>query len=415
MGEQIPTYSIAERDRRWALARDLMDAEGVQALVAYGEHESTGPAQFAPDVYFTNERPGSIVIFAKDADPISLVWSPMHVEDHIEARRRGEACWTEPKNMRVAKHAAGVVQVLREFGLEKAAVGVLGLEPYPPFHFNPIMPYGLWSEVLRELPDATFKPVQLAFSMRTIRLSEEELAVVRHAAGIGEAMANAMAEVARPGVTEAEVYAAGMTESFRLGSVAPGMLLQSGKGYACWGPPAWQYRPQAPRIIEDGDIIQAEVFTSFGMRETQHQVAIQVGAASAETERAAAIARASYEAGLATLRPGNSFGQLVDAMLAPLTAAGGWNVHPMVHTLNPYGPVCGFGGGLTNLPEAEDYGQLFTVPTVGGQLPLLPGMTFAFEPNCVLDGHLVNLGGTVVVGDHGAIELNDVTTRLIRV
>jgi hypothetical protein len=33
---EVPRYSLAERDRRWALARQITAAENVQALIAYG-------------------------------------------------------------------------------------------------------------------------------------------------------------------------------------------------------------------------------------------------------------------------------------------------------------------------------------------------------------------------------------------
>jgi Xaa-Pro aminopeptidase len=410
----IPTYSLAERDRRWALAREIMEAEGVQALIAYGEHECADLAPFAPDVYFTNDRPGAIVVFCRDADPIELTWSTLPVADHIQASRRGEELWIPPERIRVAKHAAGVVEVLREHRLESGTVGVLGLDPYPPFHINPIMPHGLWSQVLAELPGVEFKPVGLSYLFATICQSEEELAVVRHSAATGDAMAEAMLEAARPGVSEADVYAAGMAAAFRRGLAAPDMLLSSGPGFVSWGPPAWSYRPQAPRVIEDGDVIMAEVFCRFGMKETQHQVAIAVGDVHPDIELGAKVARASYEAGLAAARPGNTFGDLVQAMQAPLEEAGGWNVHPLVHTLNPMGPVCGFGAGLRRLPEAARYGRLFEVPTMGGELPLAPGMTFAFEPNAVIGDRLANLGGTVVIGEDEPIELNPFTAQLLR-
>jgi hypothetical protein len=35
----VLTYSLAERDRRWALARELMADEEVEALVCYGEDD----------------------------------------------------------------------------------------------------------------------------------------------------------------------------------------------------------------------------------------------------------------------------------------------------------------------------------------------------------------------------------------
>ncbi|MDL4817329.1 M24 family metallopeptidase [Actinomadura opuntiae] len=415
----IPTYSLAERDRRWTLARNLMDAQGLDALIAYGEHECADLAPFAPDAYFSNDRPGSFVIFCRDADPVQLVWSNMSIQDNIEARKRGDELWIEPRNIRAGsviqpgKNAAGIVEVLREHKLEHSAVGVLGLDIYPPFHLNPVIPYLLWREVLSELPDVTFKPVGAEFMLATICLSDEELAVLRYSAAAGDAMAEAMLETAGTGVSEAELYAAGMAAGFRLGCAAPDMLLWSGPGFIAWGPPAWSYRPQEPRRLDDGDVVLAEVFCRFGMKETQHQVAIAVGDPHPDIEAAAAIARSAYEAGLKVARPGNTFGELAEAMMAPLQAAGSWNIHPLVHTLNPYGPVCGFGPGLRQVPEAREYGRLFDLPTIGGELPLTPGMSFSFEPNAVVGGKAVNLGGTVVIGEDDPIELNPLTAHLL--
>ncbi|MCP2341533.1 M24 family metallopeptidase [Actinomadura rupiterrae] len=416
----IPTYSLAERDRRWALARRLMDEQGVDALVAYGEHECADLAPFAPDAYFSNDRPGSFVVFCRDADPVQLVWSNMSIQDHIEAGRRGDELWIEPRNIRAGsviqpgKNAAGIVEVLREHGLENASVGVLGLDIYPPFHLNPPIPYLLWREVVDSLPGVTFKQMGPAFLAATIRLSEEELAVVRYSAAAGDAMAEAMLEAAAPGVTEAELFAAGMSAAFRRGCAAPDMLLWSGTGFVAWGPPAWSYRPQAPRRLQSGDVVLAEGFCRFGMKETQHQIAIAIGEPHPDIKAAAELAAACYEEGLKVARPGNTFGDLAEAMLAPLKEAGSWNIHPMVHTLNPYGPVCGFGSGLTEVPEASDYGRLFVLPTIGGEMPLQPGMTFSFEPNAVINGKAVNLGGTVIIGDRGPLELNPFTSRLLR-
>ena len=109
----VPTYSLAERDRRWALARELMAAEEVEALVCYGEHE------------------------------------------YVEA----------------APFAAGIAEVLREHHLEHAAVGVLGLDIVALWHLNPITPYMLSRKVLDELPGVTFKPVGRRFMLATICLS----------------------------------------------------------------------------------------------------------------------------------------------------------------------------------------------------------------------------------------------------
>jgi Xaa-Pro aminopeptidase len=419
----VPGYSLAERDRRWTLARELMAAEEVEALVCYGEHECVEVAPFAPDAYFSNDRPGTIVIFCQNADPVQLHWSNQSIATHLEAAGRGTPMWIAPENIRAGsvfqpgRNAAGVVEVLREHHLEHAAVGVLGLDIVPPWHLNPIMPHALWREVLDQLPGVTFKPVGQSFMFATICLSEEEQAALQYSAAVGEEMARAMTEATAPGVSEAEVYAAGMAAAFRRGCQAPNMLLWSGPGFVAWGPPTWGYRPEPPRTLTEGDVLLAEVFNRFGMKETQHQVAITIGEVHPDIETAAVIARASYQAGLKAARVGNTFGDLVQAMLAPVKDAGSWHIHPLVHALNPFGPVCGFGGpgGLDQLPGARRYGRLFELPTVGAELPLAPGMSWSFEPSAVVGGRAVNLGGTVIIGEDDPIELSPLTAQLLRV
>ena len=230
------------------------------------------------------------------------------------------------------------------------------------------------------LPKAEFVPVYKAFFRRASVKSEEELGLVRYAAAIGEAMSETLRATARPGVSEAELVAAVTATCFAMGGYTAEVLLGTGPEYGL-GPPAWQYRSQAPRILREGDIVLSEIFALYGLMETQHQAAVAVGDVHPDILRAADVARASYEAGVAALRAGNTFGDLVDAMEAPLLASGGWHVHPLVHSINPYGPV-GFGTapGIESLPEAARYPQLRPLPTVGRELPLQPGMCFAFEP-----------------------------------
>jgi len=404
----VPAYSLAERDRRWAIGRAVMDDADVDALIVYGEHELAGPMPFAPDAWFTNDRPGTIVLVTREEEPFSLVWGPGHVLDHIEATRRGDATWIRPEHMRVAKHARGLADLLRERGLSRSALGVIGLEPYPPFHFNPIMPHELWESVLRQLPHATFKPVWVNFLLRTLAQSPEEVAVIEYAAAAGQAMAAAMVAAAGPGATETELYAAAMAAGHRRGIAVPNILLASGQEFVAWGPPAWAYRPQPPRTLADGDLVLAEISCSHGMREAQVQVAIAVGDVHPDVERAASVAHASYQAGLAVLRPGRTFAEVCAAMREPVEAAGGWIVHPLIHGMNPYGAVSAFGSGLRALPETAAYGLVADVATTGHDLRLEPGMTFSLEPNCAFGRRQARLGGTVVVGTHGPAELSRV-------
>jgi Xaa-Pro aminopeptidase len=375
-----PTYSWAERERRWNLARTFMDREGVDALLVYGEHEDSGLAAFYFDTWFTNDRPGSILVFPRSGEPIVHLPISTFVNDHMASSRHGDDMWIPPENIRVAYSADGIADALTEHGLTTARIGVIGLEPYPPFLPESIIPHRLWQTVENRFRDVVFEPVGLAFSRLLMPLGDEEIAVVRHAAAIGDKMAEAMVAAAGPGVSEAEVYAAGMAAAFRRGTVMPGMHLRSGPEPAGWGPPQWAYRPQAPRILQDGDVISTEVFCAFGVRATQHQVCIAVGDVHEDFERAAQVARDCYDAGLATLQAGRAFGDVAEAMLKPVEDVGGWVRGPQLHGLNPFGAFCRYPANFSFLDGAERYPKVVGMSTTLADMELEPGMTSPSSP-----------------------------------
>ncbi|MDV3129966.1 M24 family metallopeptidase [Mycobacterium sp. 21AC1] len=410
----LPTYSMDERDRRWDLARTFMDREGLDALLVFGEHEDAGPAAFAYDTWFTNGRAGTTVIFARDGEPVSLFPMEMFATDHLESAQRGDITWIPAKNMRAHRDSHVIAETLDQLGLAMATIGVLGLDPVPPWNPEGLMPYGQWNNVLQRCPGAQFKPVGMAWSRFVMPLGDEEIAAVRHAAEIGDAMVRAMVDTAAVGVSESQVYAAGMAAGYARGTLPAAMHFWTGPDPLARGLPPWGYRPQAPRVLQDGDVVSAEVFCNFGGRHTQHQVTITLGEPHDDLQRAAAVARAAYDAGLQALRPGRTFGDVVDAIRKPLDAADGWEFGPSIHTLNPLIAASGFPAtGRRRLSGAEAYPVELDHPTMSGDLVLKPGMTFALEPNYVFGRHLAYLGGTVIVGDD-PIELNPYTAQILR-
>jgi hypothetical protein len=48
-------------------------------------------------------------------------------------------------------------------------------------------------------------------------------------------------------------------------------------------------------------------------------------------------------------------------------------VHPLIDSINPYGPVSGWGAGLRAQPYAKEYALISDIPTVGTEQPLRPG------------------------------------------
>jgi Xaa-Pro dipeptidase len=413
MSITVPTYSAAERDRRWGLANRLMEERGLDALIVYGDREGSYPAFYAPDAWFTNERPGSIVIFPRGEEPIVVVFISTAIEDHIQAGYTGHRSWIRPENMYVGKMGTNVVEIIEDRGLDTCAFGVVGLEPYTPYFFDGVIPYNTWKAIVDDLPNARFEPVGADFFNRIAAKSAEEIAVLKWSAEIGEKMCEAMRAAAHPGAGEHEIYAAALDTAARNVGYTGQILLGSGPEFVGWGPPAWLYRPEAPRVIQEGDVILSEVFASFGLLETQHQPAIGVGKIHPDFDDAAALARASYEAGVKTLKAGTVFGDVVEAMRAPIRDAACWQVHPLIHSLTPY-TMIGAGEHIVDLPEVARYGKVLPLPTMGVDRVLEAGMVFALEPNCGIGRRMVNLGGTVLVGETGGIELNSNSTRLMR-
>lgn len=408
--------SLKERDRRWQIARTIMQNNDLDTLIVYGDRESAAPAPFCVDHYFTNDRLGSVVVFHQDKAPVVITFAPMMVADHMQAQMRGDQQWICPEQIYVGKTGENIGRMLKEIGVsENPKIGIIGLEPYPPFYFDGALPHRTWKGIMEAFPNATLKPVFLDFFKLASVKSEEELALVRHAANIGEAMSEAMRAIIKPGVNEAEIAAAITSKCISLGGFTAEILMGSGPEYIAWGPPAWQYRSQAPRIIQEGDIVLSEIFALYGMYETQHQAAVAVGKIHPNLEHAAQVARECYEIGVEKLKEGTTFGEVVDAMEKPLLDSKGWHVHPLIHSINPYGPI-GFGTapGIEVLPQAKRYGNVGRLPNPGRDIVLQAGMCFAFEPNCAFGNHLANIGGTVVVGKDRGIELNENSTRLMR-
>lgn len=411
----VPNYSIGERDRRWSLARDFMQREGLDALLVFGEHEDAGPAPFAYDTWFTNARAGTTVVFPRSGDPLSLLPMEMFWRDYLESARRGDAMWIAPDKIRPSRDSAAIADTLTALGLSTARIGVVGLEPYAPWHPEGIVPYRQWNTILSKFPAAEFIPVAQDLSRLMMPLSSEEIAVVRHAARIGDAMVAAMVSTAAAGVTESAVYAAGMAAGYARGTTPAAMHLYSGPDPLARALPPWSYRPQAPHVLADGDVVSAEIFSNVGGRHTQHQVTITIGEPHPDLLRAAKVARSTYDAGLQALRPGSSFGDVVDAMRAVLDAADGWEFGPSLHALNPLIVLSGFPADAPeHIPGANAYPPEPNHPTIGADLKLVAGMTFAMEPNYVFGNHLAYLGGTVIVGDPDPIELNPYTAQVLR-
>jgi Xaa-Pro aminopeptidase len=406
-----PVLSLKERDRRWRGLRAAMRARGIDAIVA-----GSFQGRERLESYLVDDFLDSNVVLPLEGEPVLLAFSTGRVSRMHESAARGIEPWVS--DWRIGFGGAKVAGVLREKGLASGRIGIVGMGPTAPGEMEGLLPLGFWNSLRKELPQASLEDFTQAYTDFMLVKSAEEIALLRHGAIVAERVCRVMADVTRPGVSEAEIYAEMMRETYRSGCDAryPFLSLQSGPSNIGWGAPRWLLRAEPPRRVQRGDMVQAEIHTLYGGQEAQVQMAVALDPIDADNRKCEAVARSAYEAGLKAVKPGVTFAEVVHAMEAPIRDAGCWAKTPLLHTLS-FGST-GFTAvnraQLAGTLEGEVEGQVN--PGIRrGELVLQAGMALELEPNACLNTHRVNIGTGVLVTATGCEALNDLPTRVYHV
>ena len=406
--EPGPVLSLAERDRRWAGLRRSMRERGLDAIVvgSFNGRERL-------ESYLIDDFLDAIVVLPIEGDATVLSFSTQRASRAFESARRGVPLWVE--DVRIGAGGAGVAKLLCEKGLEGGHIGVVGFGPTAPGEAEGLLPLGFYLNLTRLLPQLRIADFTRDLTDFMLVKSPEEIALLRFAARVSEEACIAMIEATRPGVNEASVYAEIMRTIYRWGCETryPNMSLQSGPDNIGWGAPRWVLRAEHPRVLERGDMVQAEIHTLYGGVEAQVQMSIALDPVDDVLQTCERVARESYEAGVGAVAPGVTFVEVVNAMEAPLRRTGCWGKTPLLHTMS-FGAT-GFSAlnreQLAGTRDAAIEGQT-TVGIRRGDLVLEPGMVLELEPNACIGMQRVNIGGGVLVTDSGCEELNVRATRV---
>ena len=402
---QPPTLSLAERDRRWERVRRLMRERGFDGLLVAGFR-----AREMYETYISDDYNEGCVIFPLDGDPVVITWAYLRVMRARWSAERGARLWVD--DYRVATSGAGVAEVLDEKRLADGSLGVVGLNSQAPTEIYGAIPANFWAELTAALPKARWQDISEEFSHLMLVKSDEELAQVRYAARAAEAACKVIVEVAAPGVGEEIIFAEATAEMLRhgIGLRYPMIVMNSGPHTLSWGPPRWTTSGEAPRILQRGDLMQAELMPLCGNQEVQVQMTVALDPIDETNRKCERVARASYDAGIRACKPGMTFAELLAVMEEPLKAAGCWGYTPLLHSVGPH-----FLAGRTQVNQDQidlDVRYAGANAARQRQAVLQPGMVFAFEPNACIDRHRVNIGGTVVVTATGCEELNHIPTTV---
>ena len=200
--------------------------------------------------------------------------------------------------------------------------------------------------------------------------SPRELALMREAGKINARALAAALEVVRPGVTTAEVNRA-----------AAEVLKKSGSVPAFVGVPgAYPYPAETTisindelvhgipgdRRLEDGDIVSIDCGTVHDGFVADSALTVGVGEIAEEAHKLLRITREALFAGIKKMIPGNSTGDVSEAIQAHVEGNG-------FHVVREY-TGHGVGRSMHEEPQVPNYGRK------GHGVPLKPGMTIALEP-----------------------------------
>jgi Xaa-Pro aminopeptidase len=212
----VPRLSLAERDRRWARVRQMMAEHGWDAIVA--THNTGHVTKFQADARYLTHCGGGAdadiaAVFPLDGDVTVIATSIERWDARIQD-------WVT--DLREARRQYGhrLGERLLELGLQNGRIGVAGLAGSIRAP-DGMIPYSTMKHLLDLLPNATFEDATYAMQqVRSIK-SDEEITCLQKSMELIDLGYDAIAEHARPGVSDWAVWGHMMGAMAAAGSELP--------------------------------------------------------------------------------------------------------------------------------------------------------------------------------------------------
>jgi Xaa-Pro aminopeptidase len=246
----VPRFSLAERDRRWRLVRRLMADEGLDAIVTavntgHWDHFQAN-TRYLTGIGGNCGEAAAVFPLEGEVTAIAMAIPPIHYW-------RGFQDWVADVRNCNRYFGRGIVERLRELNLETGRIGIAGLYNISRAPEG-VMPYGTMRAIEEAFPRATFVDATDLMERAKYVKSREEIDALTKAVELVEKAIDAMAQTARPGVRECEVYAAMIYAMAKEGGELPTMLQWSA------GPePHGNNIMPTLRPLQNGDIVMNEI------------------------------------------------------------------------------------------------------------------------------------------------------------
>jgi Xaa-Pro aminopeptidase len=284
---------------------------------------------------------------------------------------------------------AELVTAIGEHGLSRSRVGVIGYE---------VLPHSFAAALHDAYPTLTLEPADAISTGLRLRLSEAEVAMMRHAGATGRRIYDAFVAAAQPGETEGGAIGAALAEAAKIpGCIHWNFLAASGPhadALVRTSQPAWN----PAQRYEQGDVVHADCYGFVrGYVYDLARTIVVGGKPTPDQDRAIKGVETAIQAMANQLNPGVTPRQLYAAGRQALADCG----------LRPVAPAFGHGIGAGFIRP-----YLFAPgPEVGGsdaERPLTPPCGIAFEIIATDDiGHTVYHEDNYLLLDDGVLCLTD--------
>jgi Xaa-Pro aminopeptidase len=348
----LPSFSLAERDRRYAAVRRRMQAEGLDCLIAApGEpYEPQAASRYLTQI-------GGLQ---------GAAWAVLPLEGEATAilsSEREHRMWSRhlewPSDLRWGSQIDLLIARLKELKAKK--VGVVGLKGV---HHRPdgIIPYTSWLKVQAGLPDVEWTSASELLDRCRVVKDDEEIAVIQRITDADEAAIRRMVEVARPGVLEADLWLEISEVLTRATGDWPARLSLGSDDL----PSNTSNTMALPVEIEDGSIVSQEIDARLQGYRGQCNHSILVGSRGADAYRDS-MQRAIevFEGLVGWLRPGVTVRQFLSEYEWAATRRRGVAGSVVMHTcgLGSDRPRVGVGGQANSVDWVIEPGWTFTIKT----------------------------------------------------
>lgn len=383
--------SMKERDRRYTLVRNEMEKRGLDCLVVWGDC-AKWDSKFANINYLSqiggNGEVGTC-IFPKEGDPTVILWAIYMIDEWLEyqswvkdIRQSRPNRWTRPS------WSNAIIERIKELGLEKGKIGVVGLQGW---EWEGDIPYITYKKLMEGLPHATFEnATDLIENLRLIK-SDEEIRFIEKATAIGDIAAEEIYREAKVGASEEVLFANMIRTMLVNGSEYPIMFLWSAGQYNRSKRLTYNKR----RKLVKGDVILTEYSPRYRGYYSHLQRSICIGKPDNLTQSLFDASIESFYAGLSAVKPGVTLKEVCDKMFEPIGRRG-FSMY--------YGALFhGIGLGWDDPHRCNP-----NIPPDVGRTELRENMIIAFEPGAATTDlkRGVHVGHPVVITSEGCRELS---------